>query len=460
MRRLFAWALCAFALRADAANTPADYAYVFPIESTGDSSAWRVELTPEVYRWIDDPQLADIEIFNADAHPVPFARFVAEPTATVSENAAPLPALALPASARSANASDLRLVIDRDADGRLRRIDAGEKSPAPAAAGDWLLDASAFGWPIERIELGWNAPRAGIVARFAVEASDDLESWRPAGNATVLALEQDGVRLERRAIPLGGVRAKYLRLRRLDDGAALEGLVAGAVAIERGQAAPSLVWTDATPTQPSEPADTQPGATSFEYTLPARLPVERARIDLASDNALAAIELLGFAPESTATHWFHLGGETAFRLRQDDETLRNDDMPLHPGRRVERLRIRTQNAIAAPHLALAYRPDSLVFLAEGNGPFVLAAGSAHARHPAYPIDLALTSLRAKAGKDWQPPLAKLGVARQSGGEAVLQRAPVPIPWRRWLLWAILVAGAALIAGLAISLLRGARSPPG
>jgi hypothetical protein len=33
-----------------------------------------------------------------------------------------------------------------------------------------------------------------------------------------------------------------------------------------------------------------------------------------------------------------------------------------------------------------------------------------------------------------------------------------LPWRRWLLWAILVGGAGLIATLALSLLRGAKPP--
>ena len=113
----------------------------------------------------------------------------------------------------------------------------------------------------------------------------------------------------------------------------------------------------------------------------------------------------------------------------------------------------------APDLMLGYRPDSVVFLAEGAGPYTLAAGSVSARHADYPVDAALTSLRASLGRDWQPPPAALGQAKASGGEAVLKAAAPPVPWRRWVLWAILVGGAALIAGLAISLLRGAKPPP-
>ena len=99
-----------------------------------------------------------------------------------------------------------------------------------------------------------------------------------------------------------------------------------------------------------------------------------------------------------------------------------------------------------------------MFLAEGNAPYVLAAGSRSARRPDYPIEPALASLRATLGKDWQPPVAKLGVAQASGWRCALRTPPLPLPWRRWLLWAILVGGALLIAGLALSLLRGAKPP--
>jgi hypothetical protein len=139
--------------------------------------------------------------------------------------------------------------------------------------------------------------------------------------------------------------------------------------------------------------------------------------------------------------------------------LRNGDVDVRDPQRVRELRIESPTAIAErPRVSAAYRPDSLVFLAEGKGPYVLAAGSAGARHPDYPIDAALASLRATFGKDWQPPTAILGAGTASGGDAALHAPPPPLPWRRWLLWAILVGGAALIAGLALSLLREAKSP--
>ena len=453
--------VCALALgiaRVATASAPSDYAYVFPVEAKtpGDASAWRIELTPEVYRYVQDANLRDVEIFNADGKPVPMARIAVESAATSHEERAALAVLELPTTA-TATSNDLRLVIDRDADGRLRRIDAGEGTRDVKPSRDWLVDASAFAHPIDALTLAWREPASGIVARFAVDASDDLEHWRDIATGTVLALEQGGAKLERRDIALGSAKAKYLRLRRLDDGAAIAGLGIEARSVERGRAAPSRVWIDASydaaATDPSAPAV----ATRYAYMLPAALPVETARIELRTDNALAEIALLARATETTAAPWQRIARLTAFRLRQGDEPLRNGDIDLTAALRLRDFRIESATTIAeAPKLSLAYRPDAFVFLAEGTTPFTLAVGSLKARRPDYPIEPALASLRASLGKDWQPPIASLGAPSASAGDAALRAPPPALPWRRWLLWGVLIAGAVLIAAMSLSLLRGAK----
>jgi len=452
---------CAFAItlaRVAAANAPGDYAYVFAIETqaSAGASAWRIELTPDVYRYVQDANLSDVEIFNADRKPVPMARIALEPAATSREQRATLAVLDLPAAAATSATSDLRLVIDRDADGRLRRIDAGEGARDAKPSRDWLIDASAFDHSIDTLTLAWREPASGIVARFDVDASDDLEHWRDVASGTVLALEQGGARLERRDIALGSVKAKYLRLRRLDDGIAIEGLGVEAHSVERGRAAPSRIWIDASSAPPQADANA-PKAARYDYALVAALPVETARIELRNDNALAEIELLGRAVDTTTTPWQRVARLTAFRLRQGNEPLRNGDIELTAARRLRDFRIESATTIAeAPKLVLAYRPDAFVFLAEGSGPFSLAAGSLGARRPDYPVEPALASLRATLGSDWQPPLAALGASKASAGDAALRAPPEPLPWRRWLLWGVLIAGAALIAALSLSLLRGTK----
>lgn len=445
------------------ATTPADYAWTFSIETDATSpaaSAWRVELTPDVYAWVQEKDLRDIEVFNAAGVAVPIDRWQPEPAFVTREQTAMLPVLALPASAPRVPTSDLRLVIDRDREGRLRRIDAGEQAQADTAVPtkDWLLDASAFNPPIDRLVLAWSTPASGVVARFSIETSNDLQAWQPSGNGTVLVLEQDGSRLERHDIELGGVHAKYLRLHRLDDGTALAGLSAQAHSSRRSAADATRSWLDVAIASGSASATPAPAGTAqYEYALPSALPVDGARIELASDNALAPLVLS--ARMSGATPWSELSRITAFRLRSGEEILRNGDVAVSTTARLRDFRIESSVPLAAaPRLAIAYRPDALVFLAEGSGPYTLAVGSLRAHHASYPVDAALASLRARLGKQWQPPLARLGTGRESGGASMLAPMPLPTPWRRWLLWAVLVGAAGVVGAIALKLLRGARNP--
>lgn len=68
----------------------------------------------------------------------------------------------------------------------------------------------------------------------------------------------------------------------------------------------------------------------------------------------------------------------------------------------------------------------------------------------------LAALRQERGAQWQPATARIaGAAQPLAGEAALQPAAVPRDWKRWLLWALLVGGAVVVGGFAVSLLRSA-----
>lgn len=135
--------------------TPGDYAWLFPLATpTPDASAWRIDLTPEVYAHIHDAGLRDIAVFNAAGQPVPLALVATRAMPSTRTREVPLPLLALPQDARGA-AADLRVVIERDAGGRLQRIDAGESAGATdtPSTRQWLVDVGALDCAIERITL-------------------------------------------------------------------------------------------------------------------------------------------------------------------------------------------------------------------------------------------------------------------------------------------------------------------
>ena len=436
-----------------------DYAYAFRIDAPSgvDSSAWRIDLTPAVYAQTQDAALRDIAVFNAEGQAVPFARAADDPATHALEHTEQVPLLELPARGGSV-ANDLSLVIERDAEGRLRRLDAGDTrmdAKAPAS-NDWVLDASAVSGAIERVVLSWQAPASNVVARFEVAAGDDLQSWRPLGSGTVLSLRQGDSFLDRRDILIGQVRAKYLRLRRIDDGEALQDVHADVRVVEQTPVTIERIWIDADIVAPAPRKEQLAVAARYEYRLPAALPVELVRVELADENSLAALTLEAGSEERPE----ELARVTAFRLRSGNETLRNGDIDLAPSARMRTFRLDSATPLAsAPGLSFAFRPDRFVFLAEGAGPWTLAVGSRSAHRPDYPLDAALASLRANLGRDWQPPRATIGAARISAGEAALLPPLRPTPWRQWLLWAVLVLGAALVGVFSLGLLRGSGKAP-
>jgi hypothetical protein len=268
-------------------------------------------------------------------------------------------------------------------------------------------------------------------------------------------MQQNGNSLSRRQITLNGARTRFLQLRRLDNGTPLPNLHIRARTLATSTLIqPARIWVDAH-AQPAPASDgrSPPG---FNYDLPAPLAAEALKLELASDNSLARVYVRSRAGDTNA--WQTRAEFTAFRLRQNDDVSGNDEIAVTANGRAQHWRVDPVTPLdAAPTLRVAFRPDRFVFLAQGAGPYRLVAGSARGRRGDYPVDAALAQLRAKLGTDWQPALAALGPRVELVGAAAY--TPLPPPqvhhdWKTWLLWAVLVGAAALIGGLALSLLKG------
>jgi hypothetical protein len=461
----------AIAPRASAANP--DYAYAWPLQTAGDSAAWQVELTPEVYAAIGTEDLRDVEVVNAGGAAVPTAIYHPLQRVATNETWIDLPLFALPpVAARGADDDEaIHLHIERDPDGRLRQLDANIGTPASDTPlpppSEWLLDASGVREAMDALRIEWDTGNADAIEQFSISASEDLQHWRMlVADATVMELHQGGQWLQRHEVALHGARATYLRLRQINTGVPLPALRVRLRAIATATVQqPVRQWLSAQSTgsdthrlDPSLPAYAGDQPIAFDYQLPAALVATGLRIELADENSVVAAHVMNRRDSTTAARarWLTRTSFVAFRIRQGTTVVENDEIPLSPGGRARDWRIELATPLEhAPKLEVAYVPDRFVFLAQGTGPYRLVAGSAHARRADYPVDTALTSLRGQLGSAWQPPLAALG-ARQVllGTQAMTVPAATPArDWKTWLLWAVLVGAAALIGGLALSLLR-------
>ena len=438
---------------------PDEYAYRWPLQTEGANAAWQFELTPEVYAALRDPELRDFAVFNADGQPVPVARLTVDPQAQPGVTEVELPVFALPRSAADAAAGgdDLSLRLERDDNGRLRRLDVETSAPPPQTPIDYVMDADLNRDPqrpatVDRLVLRW-PERGDVRARFAVEGSDDLEQWQslvPA--AAVVSLRRDGAVLQRRDIALPATSLRYLRLRQL-DGDPLPGLQVDARRTRAGVSAPPerrvrAEFVDAA-------ADEFGQGQIYRYRLPAILPARRLAIALGNDNATAEVIVDARSPDSAQEQvWVPMGRTLLFRVRQGEMRIDSDDFALSAPMRAREWRLRSPVRLnPTPSLEVVYAPDRYVFLAQGPGPYTLAAGSHGARREALPVEQALAPLRSRLGPGWTPPVAALGARVEAAGERAYAPPAAPPDWRRWTLWGFLILGAAVVGGFALTLLR-------
>jgi hypothetical protein len=465
-RRAFACAwLATLAIGSALAEAPTDaYAYRWPLKTEGSQVAWQFELTPEIYAALRDKELRDFEVFNAEGRSVPVAPLTVAAEVSPQAHWLSLQAFALPrdaAAGGNAASGDIALRIERDTTGQLRMLEAQVEGDNPSeekipSAIDYVIDASAIrressSARIDRLELQWSYEDGDTRTRFSVDASNDLENWQTLVDAaTVMSLRQQGATLRRRAIVLPATAQPYLRLRQL-EGDALPSLQVQARRYDPENASPYAgAVTRTIAAEYVDSTDAEKGARWYRYRLPAALPVTQFGVALATDNATAELDIEAW----TSERWLPMDRMTAFRLRQGELTIDNDDYMLPTATTAREWRIRSAVPLnPAPRIQITYLPDRFVFLAQGPGPYTLAAGSRIAQRTPLPVEQALAPMRKQLGADWQPPLASLGARATAAGDAAYAEPKTPANWRGWLLWGLLIGGALVAAGFAMSLIR-------
>ena len=147
-----------------------------------------------------------------------------------------------------------------------------------------------------------------------------------------------------------------------------------------------------------------------------------------------------------------------YRLPENGKETLQDEIELY-GTPVQQLRLRVDArggglGSEAPSLRVAVRGTQVVFLARGSAPYRLAVGDASARSAALPLGTLIPGYEPRR-------LASLGRAiAPTEVPAVVREAAdaaqSAADWKRIGLWGVLLAGVALLGGMAFSLLRKPR----
>lgn len=427
-----------------------DYAQQWPLTlGQADAGAYRVVLDRTVYRQLQTPTLKDLVVVNAEGTAVSASLFDAEQPLAKAANSVEVPWFALPSS--TAKTRDIASISEIAADGTLRRVvmaDPGEV--ATAGSNEYLIDTSRLREPVQALRIRWAAGQAPFDLSYRVDASDDLKNWRTVQDeGRLVELENNGARVLQDRIELDSVQARYLRLipLRADQRAfALAGVRAEVVAVSVAQ---DWQWEEITGKRVME----KDGTPVFVYEIEGRFPFERADVALPGNSSNEWVlksrdsEASGWTTAAAPWMAFQLGGSTASR---------SPPQALQRLNRDHRWQLASTNAIEGeiPVLRLGYRPEVMVFLAQGSAPYALLAGSARASRVDAPLTQLVDALRAERGQDWQPATATLGAGESlASAQTALTPAPVERDWKAWLLWALLIGGALIVAGFAFSLLK-------
>jgi hypothetical protein len=448
MKRLASWLLLLLMpLVALAANVRDDYAQQWPMQlSAADAGAYRIVVSEAVYRLAQSPTLADVTPINAQGQALPATLLAADAPLAMPPQRVSLPVFPLPVRA-AGSAGDLRLIAQRDARGAVTRIETrfpDSSAPTTTQPGAWLLDASALKAAPQALWLDWEG-QPSVQAELRLEGSDDLRAWFVLDpRVSVVELDNGRQRLSQRRIALTAT-ARYLRIT----------LVSGALPALHGVQA-EIARVPTAPVWQSVLLEGKAQDNGFEFVSPGRFPVGQVDVASAGNEAVEWIVQSRDAPDAP---WVRRAGPwLAYRVgvaqRSPPQSLQAVTRD-----RYWRLLPSAGRAAGAPRLQLGYQAEVMVFLAQGASPYALAAGSARAHRQEAPLQPMIAALGQARGAQWQPALATLAAAAQPlAGAAAFKPAEVPRDWKTLLLWALLILGAVIVAGFAISLLR-ARQPP-
>ena len=424
---------------------PTDFAYAVPLQFEGQDALYQAALPLSIYQHTVRSDLGDLRVFNAQGEVVPHmlqlpARSNSEPE--ISE----LVFFPLQGPANS-GLDQLSVSIKRNIAGTLIDISSNAKPTASAKLSGYLLDASALNQAIQALELEWAQGKENFVSSLHIESSDDLQHWTTiTRNAPLASMQFGGHSLLQKRVELPAVHAKYLRLSwpSTQSPLLLSKITAeiSGVAIE----AP-LGWQNSKGIAVTD----KPG--EYQFDLGAHLPIQRIRIALPQMNTLVQAAL--FSRANAEQSWQAVNNATLYKLNHAGQDINNPDLKLNSQHRYWLLRV-AQNSgglgEGLPEMQAGWQAHQLQFVTRGNPPFQLAYGNRESKPAVFDMQN-LLKLATQDEVELSIATAQTGAQITLGGEARVQPPAPPLPWKKWLLWAILSSAVLLLGVMAYSLLK-------
>jgi hypothetical protein len=472
MKRAFAvMTLCSSLLRAGTAGaddgeatlSPANFAYSIALTPAEPRPVHGALVPLAVYRGVRSAELPDIRVYNAAGEQVSHAVRTLDERRQVELGAVELAFFPLYAArADTVTLDALSLRVERDARGTVIDVRPAEQPKPAADAGGaaaikaYVLDCSKLDRPLVALQIELQRAASDYVLPVIVESSDDLASFDVVSSGKALvSLEYAGQRIERKRIELPALRARYLRLRW-----AQRELPSALVAV-RGELGSEL-RSAARETLRVRGQRRDAAHAIYDFDLGGFVPVDRVRVVLPDDNMLVHAELGSHATiKAPAVPVF----DTAlYRISLDGERIESPAQAL-PRRqdRYWQLQVDPKGGglgAGVPELEVEYYPDQLLFVSRGAPPYELVYGHHSAKATSFAAREILSLLPPAQRDQLLQSDTVCAAPRARAGAAALKAPPPPPPWKRYALWAILIAGTLVLAVSAFRLARNVAKSDG
>jgi len=438
---------------AKATIQPSDFAYGMPISIEKGGAVYRFSVPREVYETVVLSDLNDIRIFNSAKVAVPHTLRKPRKKIEIPEIIKRLPFFPLFRTISRTEKDNLSVRIEKDGDGTIINVESsnGETGEERTLSG-YIIDASKYEKPIHKLDITWLTEEENFITTITVEYSDDLTNWSSlVPRATLARMKFSGHKINIKRIQLPVKTANYFRLSWPIGRKGIE--VKQMLAImQSGKPEKENIWFAISGKH--KPDDTKTKIKAYEYDSTAQLPVDRIRLRFHDKNTLVKATI--YSRTSLEEEWHQWKKAIFYDLDFDQATLLQDTVTIGQTSdrywRVEFEGDTSGDSGSLPILKLGWLPHELLFVAQGEGPFMLAYGSAIIGKEE--LNNNTTGLLAHVmGEDEDGLLKEATLLPKMllGGSDQLTPEPLPLPWRKWLLWGVLAMGVGIIAKMAMSL---------
>jgi hypothetical protein len=433
------------------------------IELNGTGPFHQVALPLAVYQGVQQSDLGDLRVFNAQGEVVPYALLRKESQSVSKRNEVSVPLFPIVvARNKSTESGDLSVEVRKNADGTLVSL---KQSTAPIKNGSVVqgvvLDASKIKNGVRSLRLNVGPSSEPFVA-YSIETSDDLQQWRMLkSDAQLVRMEHDGQRIERTSVEWDGDAGKYLRVMWADPdhAPAIKGALVGTVQTSFDQA--PRIWSTAI-------APVKAQDNTYLYNLPGRLPLEQIRISLPQTNTLTQMQIQHYVETRHRAHheisrhreegqWETLANEVVYRLQSPQGEVISPEIGLYGGTesRLQLVADKRGGGVGTvpPTLQVGFVPHTLVFLARGNAPFSLAWGAPSVESAVLNVATLVPGYSTDKKLSASPATLKLSEASDAANATSSTQQKGVEPASKGLLWGVLIVGLLVLGGMAAMLVK-------